>query len=237
MKSGDLLKNRDVLLKGNVIIAIDTTGILQAHSTSLIIDGTNKYVMPGLWDMHTHSNQHSEWLHHPLFIANGVTGIRDMSGQLNKRDSYFAGSKERLLWNDELRDHKRVTPRYVLQSSFQMDGEFSVPEDFPEFFKLQKSEDVDSLLHFYKKEKVDFIKVYDQIPPASYKKLALQAPKYGMHVAGHKPIFVSLKDAVVVGQRSFEHGRIFLTECFPNADSLRTAKNWKEFLIQNWQKK
>ncbi|MGI8893561.1 MAG: amidohydrolase family protein, partial [Bacteroidia bacterium] len=209
VQSGDILRNQDILIQDNVIIAIDTIGILKAQPTSLIIDGTNKYLMPGLWDMHTHSNQHSEWLHHPLYIANGVTGIRDMSGQLSKRDSYWAGSKERLKWNAELSENKRVTPRYVLQSSFQIDGASSVPDGFPEFFKLQKIEDVDSLLRFYKNQKVDFIKVYQQIPPESFKKLAQQAPKYGMHIAGHKPIFNSLEEAILLGQRSFEHGRVF----------------------------
>ena len=227
--TGNLLKNRDILIKDNIIVAIDTAGVLKVKPTSLIIDGTNKYLMPGLWDMHTHSTQFSEWIHHPLYIANGVTGIRDMSGQLNKRDSYLAGSKDRLVWNDELNNNQRVTPRYVLQSSFQMDGAFSVPNGFPDFFKLQKIEDVDSLLHFYKNEKVDFIKVYDQVPPASYKQLAKKAPFYGMHIAGHKPIFVSLEEAIVLGQKSFEHGRIFLIECFPFADSLRRSANWKSF--------
>ena len=52
--------------------------------------------------MHTHSNQHSPWLHHPLYIANGVTGIRDMSGILDKKDSYWVGSDERLKWNNDL---------------------------------------------------------------------------------------------------------------------------------------
>jgi len=233
VKSGDLLRNRDILIKDNVMVAIDTIGILKAHPTSLIIDGTNKYLLPGLWDMHTHSNQYSEWLHHPLYIANGVTGVRDMSGQLSKRDSYFVGSKERLIWNGELNNNFRVTPRYVLQSSFQIDGAFSIPDGFPEYFKLLKSEDVDSLLRFYKKEKVDFIKVYDQISPESYRKLALQAPNYGIHLAGHKPIFTSLHDAIVLGQRTFEHGRIFLIECFPNADSLRTSDNWKKFVSKS----
>lgn len=233
VKSGNILANRDVLIKDNVISAIDTSGILKAHPTSLIIDGTNKYLMPGLWDMHTHSNQHSQWLHHPLFIANGVTGIRDMSGQLNKRDSYWAGSKERLIWNAEMSDNKRITPRYVLQSSYQIDGAFSVPDGFPEFFKLQKSEDVDSLLRFYKNEKVNFIKVYQQIPPKSYKKLALQAPKFGLHLAGHKPMFISLEESILLGQRSFEHGRIFMFESFPQADSLRNSKNWKAFFSKS----
>ncbi|MDP3468829.1 MAG: amidohydrolase family protein [Daejeonella sp.] len=179
--------------------------------------------------MHTHSVKYSESLHHPLYIANGVTGIRDMSGQLDRKDNYWAGSHERLFWNAELSQNKIVNPRYVLQSSYQMDGSASVPDGFPEFFKLQQIEDVDSLLNFYKNEKVDFIKVYQQIPAKIYKHLALKAPKYGMHLAGHKPIFVSLEDAILLGQKSFEHGRLFLTEAFPGADSLRTSANWQLF--------
>lgn len=152
-----------------------------------------------------------------------------MSGQLDRKDSYWAGSNERLFWNAELSRNEIVAPRYVLQSSYQMDGAASVPEGFPDFFKLQKIGDVDSLLSFYKNENVDFIKVYQQIPPKFYKHLALRAPDYGMHLAGHKPIFVSLKDAILLGQKSFEHGRLFLTEAFPGVDSLRTSANWQLF--------
>lgn len=227
--SGNTLKNRDVLLKDNIIVGIDTSGVLQPSSKSLIINGKHKFLIPGLWDMHTHSVKYSESLHHPLYIANGITGIRDMSGQLDRKDSYWAGSNERLFWNDELSQNKIVAPRYVLQSSYQMDGAPAVPEGFPEFFKLQHIEDVDSLLSFYKNEKVDFIKVYHQIPAKIYKQLALRAPEYGMHLAGHKPIFVSLEDAILLGQKSFEHGRLFLTETFPGADSLRTSANWQLF--------
>ena len=233
MKSGDILENRDILIKNNKISAIDTTGILKVNATALIINGSKKYIMPGLWDMHTHSNQHSEWLHHPLYIANGVTGIRDMSGQLNERDSYWVGSKERLHWNAELNTNQRITPRHVLQSSYQIDGASSVPENFPDFFTLEKEEHVDSLLSFYKNESVDFIKVYQQIQPNMYKKLALAAPKYKLHLAGHKPMFVSLENAILLGQRSFEHGRIFMFESFPQADSLRNPKNWKAFFSKS----
>lgn len=74
--SGNILKDRDVHLKDNIIVAIDTSGVLEPSSNSLIIDGKNKFLMRGLWDMHTHSVKYSESLHHPLYIANGVTGIR-----------------------------------------------------------------------------------------------------------------------------------------------------------------
>ncbi len=229
VKSGNILENRNVLIKENRIQKIDSLEISNKDFNSLIINGRNKYLIPGLWDMHTHSNQHSEWLHHPLYIANGVTGVRDMSGQLNKRDSYWVGSKERLQWNKELEANTRVSPRYVLQSSYQMDGASAIPSGFPDFFKLENPSDVNALLQFYKNEQVDFIKIYQQIPPKSYKQLAYSTPKYRLHFAGHKPMFVSLEEAILLGQRSFEHGRIFMFESFPGADSLRTSINWKSF--------
>ncbi|GMN11386.1 amidohydrolase family protein [Croceitalea sp. MTPC9] len=228
VKSGEILSNRTILIKDNIIISIDTLKY-QVQEADLVIEGKGKYIIPGLWDMHTHSNQHSEWLHHPLYIANGITGIRDMSGQLNKKDSYWVGSEERLKWNEEVNKNLRVAPKYVLQSSYQMDGSSSVPDNYSEYFKLQKNDDVDSVLNFYKNKNVDFIKVYQQISPSSYKRLATQAPKHGLHLAGHKPIFISLEEAIKLGQRSFEHGRVFMYEAFPKADSLRISKDWIHF--------
>ena len=230
--TGKVVKNQFVLIENSRITKIDTTHIT-ASDDALLIDGTGKFLIPGLWDMHTHSNQHSEWLHHPLYIANGITGVRDMSGQLNKKDSYWVGSKERLQWNKDLINNKRVTPRYVLQSSYQMDGEKAIPEDLPSFFKLKNPSQVDSLLHFYKKEKVDFIKVYQQLSKETYKALAEKAPKYGLHLAGHKPMFLSLEEAVNLGQKSFEHGRVFLYEFFPEADSLKNPTNWKAYFSKS----
>lgn len=229
IETGNILNNRDVLIKEGTIVSINTTRITKTPQSTFIINGKGKYLIPGLWDMHTHSNQHSPWLHHPLYIANGVTGIRDMSGTLDKKDSYWVGSKERLKWNNELLTNNRVTPRYVLQSSYQIDGKHSVPGDSPSFFKLENLGDVGKLLTFYKKENVDFIKVYQQIKPLSYRRLALESPKYGIHLAGHKPMFLSLEESINLGQKSFEHGRIFIFESFPQAASLRNPEDWKEF--------
>lgn len=229
VETGDILENRDVLIEDHKIARIDSTKITLSDAVSLQIDGAGKFLIPGLWDMHTHSTQHSAWLHHPLYIANGVTVVRDMSGQLDRRDSYWVGSNERLVWNSELEENIRVTPRYVMQSSYQMDGAASVPEGFPGFFKLEHLEDVDSLLRFYQSQQVDFIKVYQQLLPNTYEQLAKKAPEYGLHIAGHKPAFISLENATIWGQRSFEHGRIFMFECFPGAEGLRTSKEWKKF--------
>jgi hypothetical protein len=230
--TGEVKENQHVLIADSRIKRIDSLAI-KPSANALVIDGAGAYLTPGFWDMHTHSTQHSEWLHHPLFLANGVTGVRDMSGQLDERDSYWAGSRERLQWNKDLEENTRVTPRYVLQSSYQMDGEKAIPEDAPDFFKLQNTNQVDSLLQFYKNENIDFIKVYSQLQRDIYLELAKKAPDYGIHLAGHKPMFFSLEEAVNLGQRSFEHGRIFMYECFPEADSLKDPNNWKQFFFKS----
>jgi carboxylesterase type B len=226
--SGKLIQNQDIKITGNKISEIGLSVAIKNTDDTFVIDGKGKFAIPGLWDMHTHSNAHSRWLHHPLYIANGVTNVRDMSGTLDKEDAYWIGSKKRRQWNKELDNNMRVTPRYVLQSSYQIDGEKSVPTAAPDFFKLNSVEDVTLLLDFYKNEKVDFIKIYQQIKPESYRELAKQVSNYNMHLAGHKPIFVTLEEAIKSGQRSFEHGRIFMYDCFPKADSLRLSQNWRE---------
>ena len=223
VKTGKISYNRNVWIEGYRISMIDSIETAKPDANVLIIDATDKFLIPGLWDMHTHSTQHSPWLHHPLYIANGVTAIRDMSGQLDRPDSYWAGTKDRLGWNEKLDNYKQATPRYVLQSSFQINGENSVPSGFPEFFKVLRPKDVISLLNYYEKEGADFIKVYADIPAESYRVLVKECARYNIHLAGHKPLNVSLKEAIVSGQRSFEHGRIFMFDCFPDADSLLRA--------------
>ena len=223
--NGEINARRDVLIKHNRIIGIDSTGQLKYPESQLIINGTGQYLIPGLWDMHTHSSPLSPWLHHPLFIANGVTGIRDMSGNLDRPDSYWSGTADRQKWNKAISNNSHVGPRNVLHSSFQINGSSSVPDDFPEFFKMEKEADVNQLLQFYQNEGADFIKVYSEIPASTYRSLVKRAPEYNLHIAGHKPLNVSLEETILLGQRNFEHGRIFMFDCFPEAESLRIAKN------------
>jgi hypothetical protein len=54
------------------------------------IDGNNRFLIPGLQDMHTHSIQLSPQIHHPLWLAAGVTSLRDMSGCVAASDSFIA---------------------------------------------------------------------------------------------------------------------------------------------------
>lgn len=228
LDSGRILSNRSILIEGKKIVKIDS-GINSISKQGLLIDGSGMFAIPGLWDMHTHSNKLSPWLHHPLLIAYGVTSVRDMSGHLGKDDSYWAGTVDRKVWNNQMELGNYVGPRYPINSSYQINGPNAVPDNYPDFFRMDKSSDVPHLLKFYQEEGTDFIKVYSEIDSSVYRDLLVLVSEYGMHVAGHKPLSVSLEDAIVLGQRSFEHGRMFMYECFPLASKLRTSDDPIDF--------
>jgi imidazolonepropionase-like amidohydrolase len=81
VETGKVIADQSVCIEGNLIRSI-SQHMVKNHQGP-VYDCTNKYLMPGLWDMHIHegdddSTTRYEYL--PLFLANGVTGIRDMWG-------------------------------------------------------------------------------------------------------------------------------------------------------------
>ncbi|MGB8918797.1 MAG: hypothetical protein WCC89_18225, partial [Candidatus Sulfotelmatobacter sp.] len=70
-----------VVIDGDHIIAISRSKKTHLPQNAVIVDGTGKFLIPGLWDMHVHgaSDARAPWSH-LIFVANGVVGVRDMSG-------------------------------------------------------------------------------------------------------------------------------------------------------------
>src|SRR6516165_12636152 len=64
-----------VVVTGNRITAVGKSGEVGVPEGARIVDGKGKYLIPGLWDMHVHTVSPSFL---PLYLANGVTGVRDM---------------------------------------------------------------------------------------------------------------------------------------------------------------
>ncbi|TGD74263.1 hypothetical protein E4634_09075 [Mangrovimicrobium sediminis] len=225
VQSGVVHRRRDVIVVDGKIISDNPAGTSRVDASLVVIDGSGKYLIPGLWDMHTHSLKVSPQYMHPLFIANGVTGVRDMSGCMSEPDSFFACIDDREYWNESIGKERRVSPRYVLQSSFQINGGNEVPAGYPAFFKLASAEDASQLAAFYQRIGADFLKIYTELSPQAYQALAGAAHEAGLAMAGHRPLRVSLEDALSAGQRSIEHPRLFLLECFRDADAFRALED------------
>ena len=100
-----------VIVNGR-IAAIGPSARVKLPKDARIVDGQGKFLIPGLWDMHVHIaglNADPAWSKQvllPLLLANGVTGVRDMGGDLDtlltlearNRSRHFAGTSYRCLW-------------------------------------------------------------------------------------------------------------------------------------------
>src|SRR5688572_27924234 len=71
-----------VVVTGNRITALGQTGKIRIPKEAQIINAAGKFLIPGLWDMHFHLKESERTF--PLFIANGVTGVRNTGGDFQK---------------------------------------------------------------------------------------------------------------------------------------------------------
>jgi hypothetical protein len=80
VERGKTVPDQAVLIKGNRIVAVTPRARARIANGVRILDGSAKYVIPGLWDMHVHlGSGNPERVEMPLFVAHGVTGVRVMS--------------------------------------------------------------------------------------------------------------------------------------------------------------
>lgn len=199
------------------VTVIDTTGgPVQAHRTVVVrdgrivdvyaadfrnknalrVDGRGKFLIPGLWDMHVHT-AFGDWFPKgkevalPLFIANGVTGVRDMGGELDVLQG----------WRKEIGAGTLLGPRMVVAGPM-LDG----PKPrFPSSVAITTPEDGRRAVDDLKKRGVDFIKLQSLIPREAVFAIADEARKQGITFVGHVPDAVRASEASNAGQKSFEH--------------------------------
>lgn len=216
--TGDIQSGQSVWIKNGKIQRISATTIDFATDATAgnwhQIDGNNQFLIPGLQDMHTHSLQLAPQLQHPLWLAAGVTSVRDMSGCMAASDSFAACAADRTRWQQQLQQGVRSSPRYLIQSSFALNGGVEVPDNMPAFLKLQSAADASALVEYYQQLGVQQLKVYEQLSLQQFQWLAAAVKQAAdITLAGHQPWLVSLESAVDGGLRSLEHGRVFLFEC------------------------
>jgi len=81
MTTGLVKSNQDVIIRGDIIETVVESGSSSGLNADLIIEGKGKYLMPGLADMHAHLYQNEDGSDLPLYLANGVTTVRDCNGR------------------------------------------------------------------------------------------------------------------------------------------------------------
>ncbi|HEX5693572.1 MAG TPA: amidohydrolase family protein [Arenimonas sp.] len=231
IRAGRLVAGQSVVVSGGRITAVGPVAETEVPAGARVIDGRGRYVMPALWDMHTHVYAISPLLDMPLYIAYGVTNVRDLQGCPASGDPFIACYEDKQRWTAEALAGTRVGPRIFEASSFMANGPGMAARlgDVPAFFDVQTPEQArDFVRHFV--GRADSIKVYDGIPRQAYFALVDEATRHGLVVVGHKPRAVSATEAAV-HQRSIEHARFLLHESFDGSDALRASVGtpaWRE---------
>lgn len=183
-------RDQTVVVRGNRIAAVGASASVQVPADARIVDGRGKFLVPGFWDMHVHSAIPGGRALLSLYVANGVTGVRDMAGDWDTLTT----------WRREIARGQLVGPRIVASGPYLEGGDVPVPH------LLARTPDegragVDSLVRLG----ADFIKVHSQLTAPTYFAIARRARERGIAFAGHVPRVVGSAAASDSGQKSIEH--------------------------------
>jgi imidazolonepropionase-like amidohydrolase len=178
-----------VIISGNRISKIvdgkpDLAGIHE------VVDGAGKFLIPGLWDMHTHLAYVGDVTCTTL-VAYGVTSVRDPGGALDTLDWFRARIEQGTL----------IGPR-IFRAGPVLDGSKPGSQDR---LVIDTADDGRRAVSYVKARGVDFIKVHNGAPPAAYFAMLAEARKQGLAVVGHIPIDVDPGEAIDAGHQSVEH--------------------------------
>src|SRR5262249_6458687 len=194
-----------VVIDRGRITALAKSTALSLPEGAATIDGSGKFLIPGLWDMHVHIVGPS---YLPLFLANGVTGVREMH-------SFYPESV--LTMRKEIQEGKTLGPRIVAAGAL-IDG---AQPFWPGSVTATNEEEGRKAVQSLKKRGADFIKVYTKLPRSAYLAIADEAKKVGLPFVGHVPESISAAEASDLGQKSMEHLFGLLLACSADEEKLR----------------
>jgi imidazolonepropionase-like amidohydrolase len=186
--SNRVIPDTTVVIRGDLIT--DVGGRIPADVT--IVDLRGKFMIPGLADMHAHAL--AEGIDTGLYVANGVTTVREMAGSPLVQD-----------WRARIEAGTLLGPRYTVGSRI-VDGLPTIWN--PEWLDVVQVGDPAAARAAVREELArgaDFIKVYSRVPREAYRALAAESHRQGVPFAGHCPDAVPLEEAADLGQASVEH--------------------------------
>ena len=219
---GRVREGFDILIENGEITAV---GPGLDGSGAVKIDAAGRYAIPGLFDMHIHSFRMAPSLTHPLFVAAGVTAVRDMGGCIGIDDAWVACAEEKRGWDSAVREGHMVGPRYDQVTSLAINGGSEIPNGADEALGAATPAGARARVAHDKARGIDFLKTYTRLPPEGFRALAQAAQEEGLYLAGHLPLAVSGLEAIAAGQRSIEHAFLFIWECYPGMDDIRFSDN------------
>lgn len=185
MSSETVLGGRTVIVDGGEIATIGDVDATPVPENAIVIDGTDRYLMPGLTEMHAHiPGADSKDLDRVLmlYVANGVTTVRGMLGQASH-----------LQLRSALRNGERLGPRLVTSGPSLNGRSVTSPENAVRMVKEQHAAGY------------DFLKIHPGLSREEFDAIAATARRRGIPFAGHVPEDVGLERALDAGIATIDH--------------------------------
>jgi len=206
--AGKVSRNQCILIRGNRIVEIAPK--IAPPTGTHAVEGTGEYVIPGLWDMHVHLwyKEHQ----FPLYLAQGITGLRDMGSDLERVKG----------WRREIAAGRLLGP-HIETSGPMLDG---APSQDPKLPVMLVRTPVEAVAAYSRLEaqRVDFIKIGSSLSRDAYFALLDRARKWRVPVVGHVPNEVTVEEAITERQSSMEHLLGILVACSSEEQNLRAGK-------------
>lgn len=182
--------DQTVVIRGTRIVAAGPARSVAVPSGARVIDGRGRFLIPGLWDMHVHTTIAGGRELLELYVANGVTGVRDMAGDWPTLTA----------WRNDVSAGRLLGPRIVASGPYLEGGDVPIAHILARTPEEGRA-GVDSLVRLG----VDFVKVHGQLNRDTYFAIARRARERGIPFAGHVSRAVGAAAASDSGQRSIEH--------------------------------
>jgi imidazolonepropionase-like amidohydrolase len=194
MTSERVLAEQTVIVQDGVIITIGGVDAVRVPADATVVDGTDRYLMPGLGEMHAHVSGEGPDLDRTLvlFAANGVTTIRGMLGQTTH-----------LKLREDLDSGRRFGPR-LITSGPSLNGN-----------SVNGARDAERQVREQHAQGFDFLKIHPGLSRDEFMTIAGTANELGMPFAGHVPVSVGVEDALASGIATIDHLDGYLAAMLP----------------------
>lgn len=214
--SSNLQSEMTVIIKDSRILKVGKSTEIVLAPSNEIIDGTGKFLIPGLWDAHVHFAYIEDLAPamFDLFLGYGVTSVRDTGGKLD----FVAEWKRRAQSTPE--DAPRVMIAGPLLDGMPNVYDGSAPSRPPLSLGAGDIEEAIRLVDKFDSAGVDLIKAYEMLTPDQFEAVAARASEKGLKVTGHVPLSMDAITASNAGMNSMEHLRNLEMSCASNADEL-----------------
>ena len=184
--------DQTVVVTGNKITAVGSAAKTKAPAGVRTIDGTGKFLIPGIWDTHVHALRLMD-RGLPLAVYYGVTAIRDMGSTIEQ-----VGEARARVAKGEI-----LSPRLYLAGP-PLNGTPDRP-GFPPGQQVRTPEEGRQIVEKLAAAKVNMVKIHDGLSRETYFAIAAAAKAKGLPFEGHLPPEVDFNEASDTGQRTVEH--------------------------------